>query len=208
MFGGDRWRGAIYARVTDRKQRGEFFSGECFWPWVQLWPASAIPHVRFCTHSEKKVRPSQLAALYLYQFRPGDRCERRQRSWFQPLSMCPTKPLRCRHLSWGTCDGASSSGLLAARRRCGRWPRVRNNRQGGSTRSDTTPSLPGSERPVSSRRSKMACEAWATALARMSPSNTASPTATWNGCPRLRWNWSGSGSTSSSPGPIRRRWRP
>ena len=30
MRGGDHWRGAIYARVTDRKQRGEFFSGERF----------------------------------------------------------------------------------------------------------------------------------------------------------------------------------
>src|SRR6476619_4667979 len=26
----------------------------------------------------------------------------RWRSWFQPLSICPTKPLRCRHLSLGT----------------------------------------------------------------------------------------------------------
>ena len=49
----------------------------------------------------------------------------------------------------------------------------------------------------------MACEGWATALARTSPSSTATPTARWNGCLHLQRNWSGSVSTSSSPGPIR-----
>jgi ABC-type uncharacterized transport system substrate-binding protein len=51
---------------------------------------------------------------------------------------------------------------------------------------------------LSSKRSKAACEAWATALARTSPSSTASPTARWTGCLRLQRTWSGSAWTSAS----------
>jgi len=47
------------------------------------------------------------------------------------------------------------------------------------------------------------------ALARMSSSSTASPTARWNGCPRMPRTWSGSVWTSSSPpAPTRLRLRP
>ena len=53
------------------------------------------------------------------------------------------------------------------------------------------------------KRSKRACGASATALARMSSSSTGSPTARWNGCPRSLQTWSGSAWTSSLPGPIR-----
>jgi putative ABC transport system substrate-binding protein len=52
------------------------------------------------------------------------------------------------------------------------------------------------------KRSKKACGASATALARMSSSSTASPTPRSNGRPRLRQTWSGSVWTSSSPGSI------
>ena len=76
----------------------------------------------------------------------------------------------------------------------------------GSTGSGTSRSRPGNSCSLLLKRLRKACGASAIALARMSTSSTASPTARWNGCPGLPRTWSGSAWTSSSsPGSIR--WR-
>jgi len=101
-----------------------------------------------------------------------------------PYQCARLKPLRCRLLSLGGRHEATR--VHHASRRCdgrGRWPRVRNNRQDGLT--GWVPRDPSREQmPLYLTRAlEKACEASATALARMSPSSTASLTANWNGCP-------------------------